>query len=155
MRVNVKHRTAKGALLAARALIEDEQRWIKGGHAARCSSTVTDGHVIDSPAVDSTDPDAVCWCLDGAIIRALVGPNGRRDHDRGLLDMLYRQPLYTEICDVLRGAVEDVRDEAVRAGLKGDWPDLYDRATHVAFNDHRNTMHIHVLKVLDTAIAEA
>ena len=151
MRVNVKYTKPVDVLLATRALIADGENWLKGDHASM--QRMGDGGAGYN-IVEATSPDAVCWCLDGAVIRAMVGPHGRVDCEQEILDAASKQPVYTEVCDLLRGAVEATRDRAENVA-DSRWLSLFDGATHVQFNDHIDTQHTDVLALLDVAISEA
>ena len=148
MRVNVKHSAPKPALLAARALVARPENWIKGAPAKML-------HRSEAwwTTVFPTDVDAERFCLDGALIRALCGPQARTDREQDVMDEVSALPLYTECCDLLRDAVEAVRDRSENVSYR--WFGMSDRASHVLFNDHDNTKHADVLAVLDSAIAQA
>lgn len=150
MRVNIKHRTARGVLVAAQALIADPESWTKKDHARMTQpDTLTDG----GPVLP-TDPDASCWCVDGAVLRALSGPQGRIDRDDEILEQFSFSPLYVEACDVLREAVEAVRDRSENVGDER-WAGMWDKASHVHLNDARETAHADVMELLSEAIVIA
>ena len=89
MGVNIKHRTARGVLVAAQALIARPEHWTKMEHAR----TTQPGTRTDGGPVLPTDPDASCWCADGAMLRALSGPQGRIDlNDDEILEQLSFSP---------------------------------------------------------------
>ena len=136
VKINVKQTTARAALIAARALIEDRENWMQGDHATDAGG---------GRNLFPFDPDAACFCVDGALIRALCGPQGRIDHYDELLDVLSASPVYRSAAHTLTEMVEELRQRRGK-GVCG---------THVQFNDHWLTKHEDVLYLMDEAIRRA
>ena len=136
VKINVKQTTPRAALIAARALIADRENWMKEDHA----SDSTGGRNLFP-----FDPDARCFCVDGALVRGLCGPQGRKDSYDALLDVVMLSPVYRSAAHTLSDTVELLRERRGRGPC----------GTHVQFNDHWLTEHEDVLYLLDEAIRRA
>ena len=136
LNLNVKQTTPRAALVAARTLIAQRDNWMQGDHATDAGG---------GRNLFPFDPDAECFCVDGALIRGLCGPQGRRDIYDELLDALSISPVYRSAAHTLTETVEDLRQR------RGKGP----CGTHVQFNDHWLTKHDDVIYLLDEAIRRA
>lgn len=94
----------------AAELLSDPARWHKGSYA---------GNMLGEP-VPTHDPEAVCWCLSGALVRSNSVNIGYIAHD--------------EAYHALTTVVQDMG-----------------HSTIVKFNDHPETTHEMVMRVMDTA----
>lgn len=113
--------SALDLLRSMRARLATPERWTKEKNARNAVGEGT----------TSTSPDAVCWCLYGALRCAL--------------------PRIPTLADYsLEQDAEDLISQAMR-----DYPQTPTLRGISYFNDHADTKHTDVLAVLDIAIAKA
>lgn len=109
--------TALEILKAARELLSDESRWTKEASA----------RTIAGEETDALSRKAVCWCMDGAIEKAMGGWSSCRDE-------------YSKAADALAASTHD--------GIG-----VLHRDEFVLFNDDPKTTHADMLAAFDRAIA--
>lgn len=101
-----------------RKLLEDPRRWTKGTFARN----------IEGFEVSASNPDAVCWCLEGAIAK-IVGDEIAASDEGSIF--------YTPLFNVIAACLSTAEIEG--SGIAG-------------FNDAEDTTHQDVLNLLDGAL---
>lgn len=120
----------KDALLQARPLIADREHWTFGSHA----------ETAEGVTVDFDDPEAYCFCADGALARVT-----------GVSSDWSETPLYQEAAQTLRRAAIHMFPAAngyvgVNDGGIGIPPDLANE------RERYDAQHANILRVFDLAL---
>jgi len=98
----------------ARSLLDNPRNWTKHALARTASDT----------PVDSANPEAVCWCLVGALSKTRMKQGVKDENAIAIVTAITDRAVYDRTPDLNR----------------------------VEFNDHLHTTHRDVLDVLDAAI---
>ena len=131
-------------LMAVRERLKDASQWIRGAGAG-------DKHRHSVPVLSD---EAVCWCLDGALLVACApastfDSDQRGDHDwcQGEIEAVYEQDDY-------RNGQRALAAAAMRVIGKVSW--LLDlespEIAYIDANDHSDTEHELILRIVDDAI---
>lgn len=110
-----------------RDLLSDNARWTKDAHAR----IGEDGGTPCEPR----DPDAKCWCLDGALLKVL-------DVECTNVSGAERRPEYEMIATLLNDAAHELFPDRI----SDEW------SPFVHINDAPETTHDEILAVIDKAI---
>ena len=94
-------------LIKAKAVIADPKHWTKGWYA----------HNAEGQDVEPAEPDAVCWCSLGAIVKVA--------HEEGVKDIRFKATEY------LDKATEYLAKVSAECGYNGI-PDFNDNSSHEA-----------------------
>ena len=113
---------AKSLILHARELLSDINRWTQGGEAKNANERIT----------GARSPDAVCWCILGALTR----------------EAWNRHPISDDL-EIARKVVANAVRERQR--IPHEEETLWEGARIARFNDGPRTKHSDVLEVLDYA----
>jgi hypothetical protein len=119
----------KPILIRARELIADPEHWTQHEHAQSNAGA----------PVSPFDPDAYCFCIDGALLRATAERRGELEElqstaDLDAIDEIARVPEYALAYSTLNNF-------------------LPGRVSPISFNDEHT--HADVLALLDKALADA
>ena len=116
-------------LVAARRLIDTPEKWTTDAIARR----------RDFSPVSPNDLDAVCFCSDGALIRATLGTSKRENGS-----LRWRDQDYAGAVALLNAAVPD-------RWMNAQWGEI----AFIKFNDDPATTHADVMALFDRAIETA